>query len=43
MRDFSIAGKITDFKTLAISKMVHLALVKATPNSNIQELNKILK
>ena len=28
MRDLSIAGKITVFKTLAISKIVHLTLVK---------------
>ena len=28
MRDLSIAGKITIFKTLAISKIVHFALVK---------------
>ena len=38
-----IAGKITVFKTLAISKIVHLALVKTITNSIIQELNKIQK
>ena len=43
MRDLSIAGKITVFKTLAISKIVHLALVKTIPNSIIQELGKIKK
>ena len=43
MRDLSIAGKITVFKTLAISKIVHLALVKTIPNLIIQELNKIQK
>ena len=43
MKDFSIAGKITVFKTLAISKIVNLALVKTIPNSIIQELNKIQK
>ena len=32
MRDLSIACKITIFKTLAISKIVHLALVKIIPN-----------
>ena len=37
MRDFTITGKITVFKTLAISKIVHLALVKTIPNSIIQE------
>ena len=35
MRDLSIAGKITVCKTLAISKIVHLALVKTIPNSII--------
>ena len=40
MGDISIAGKITVFKTLAISKIVHLALVKTIPNSIIQELDK---
>ena len=43
MRDLSIAGKITVCKTLAISKIVHLALVKTIPNSIIQELSKIQK
>ena len=43
MRDLLIAGKITVFKTLAISKIVHLALVKISSNSIIQELNKIQK
>ena len=43
MKDFSIAGKITVFKTLAISKVVHLALSKTIPKSIIQELNKIQK
>ena len=43
MRDLSIAGKINVFKTLAISKIVHLALVKIIPNLIIQELNKTQK
>ena len=43
MRDLTIAGKITVFKTLAISKIVHLALVKTISNSIIQELSKIQK
>ena len=43
MRGLSIGGKITVFKTLAISKIVHLALVKTIPNSIIQELGKIKK
>ena len=37
MRDLSIAGRITVFKTLAISKIVHLALVKTIRNSIIHE------
>ena len=43
MRDHSNAGKITVFKALAISKIVHLALVNTIPNSIIQELRKIQK
>ena len=43
MRYLWIAGKITVFKTLAISKIVHLPSVKIIPNSIIQELNKIEK
>ena len=43
MRNLSIAGKITVFKTLAISKIVHLALVKVIRHSVILELDKIKK
>ena len=43
MRNLSIAGKITVFKTLTISKIVHLALVKVIPISTILELDKIKK
>ena len=43
MRNLSIAGKITVFKTLAISKIVHLALVKVISNSVVAELDKIKK
>ena len=43
MRDLSIAGKLTVFKTLVILKTVHLALVKTIPNLIIQELNKTQK
>ena len=44
MRSLSIAGKFTVFKTLAISKIVHLALVKVIQNSVILELeSSILK
>ena len=37
IRNLSITGKITVFKTLAISKIVHLALVNIIPNSIILE------
>ena len=40
MQNLSVADKMTVFKTLAISKTVHLALVKVIP---ILELNKIKK
>ena len=43
MRDLSIVGKIIVFKTLAISKIVHLGLEKTIPNLIILELNKIQK
>ena len=43
MRNISIAGKITVFKTLAISKIVHLTLVKVILISTIFELDKIKK
>ena len=43
MRNLSIADKITVFKTYAISKIVHLALVKVIPNSVILQLYKIEK
>ena len=43
MRDLSITGKITVYKTLEISKIAHPALVKTIPNSIIQELNIIQK
>ena len=43
MRNLSVAGKITVFKTLAISKIVHLALVKVIPNLVILEPDKIKK
>ena len=40
MRKLSIAGNTTVFKTPAISKIVHLALVKVVPNSVILKLIK---
>ena len=41
MRCLSLEGKITIFETLAISKIVHLALVLPVPSSLIKELKKI--
>ena len=43
MRNLSIVGKIIVFKTLAMSKIVHLALVKVIPDPIILELDKIKK
>ena len=43
MRNLTFEGKITIFKTLAISKIIHLASVKVLPNSTITELNRIHK
>ena len=43
MSNLFVAGKITVFKTLAISKMIHLALVNVIPISTILKLNEIRK
>ena len=40
MRQLTIEGKILGFKTLAISKVVHLALVKDLPSSIFAHLEK---
>ena len=40
MRQLTIEGKILIFKTLAISKVVHLALVKDLPSSASAQLEK---
>ena len=39
-RNLSLEGKITVFKSLALSKITHLALVKTIPPSIIDQLNK---
>ena len=39
-RNLSLEGKITVFKSLALSKITHLALVKTMPPSIIDQLNK---
>ena len=43
MQNLSIAGNITVFNTIAISKIVHLASAKVIPNSVILEPDKIKK
>ena len=41
LRDLSIEGRIIVFKSLAISKLTHLALATEIPNSTINLLTKI--
>ena len=43
MRNLTLEGKTTIFKTLAIAKIIHLASVTVLPNSTITQLNKIHK
>ena len=43
MRHLSLEGKITIFKSLAISKIVYLALLTLIPNSFLEELEQIQK
>ena len=43
MRQLAIEGKILILKILAISKVVHLALVKDAPSCTIVQLEKIQK
>ena len=43
MRQLTIEGKILIFKTLAISKIVHLTLMRDVPSSPIAQLEKIQK
>ena len=42
-RNLSLEGKIAVSKSLALSKITHLALVKTIPPSIIDQLNKIQK
>ena len=37
MRKLTLEGKITIFKSLAISKIVHLAIITKVPNTVIEE------
>ena len=43
MRGLTTEGKIVMFKSLAISKIVHLTLIKALPIFTIEQLNIIKK
>ena len=43
IRNLIVQGKITIFKTLAISKVIHLVLVRNVPQAIIDQLNKIQK
>ena len=43
MRNLSLSGKITIFKSLAISKIVYLAFLTLLPNNIIEELKEIQK
>ena len=43
MRNLTLEGKITIFKTLAISKIIHLSLVTNFPTQIINEINKYKK
>ena len=43
MRKLTLEGKITVFKSLVISKIVHLAIITKVPNTVIQELKQIQK
>ena len=43
MRQLTVEGRIVIFKTLAISKIVYLALLTNTPNIITDELKKIEK
>ena len=43
MQNLTLEGKVTVFKALAISKIVHLALITNIPTATMKELNKIQK
>ena len=42
-RNLTTQGKMTVFKSLAISKIIHLALVTNVPSAIVDQLNKIQK
>ena len=41
IRNLTVQGKITIFKTLAVSKVIHLTLVTNVPQVIIDQLDKI--
>ena len=43
MRNLTIEGKTLVFKSLAISKIVHLSLITTVPHAIIHQLNNIEK
>ena len=43
MRKLTLEGKITIFKSLPMSKIVHLAIITKVPNTVIEELKQIQK
>ena len=43
MRNLTLEGKVTVFKALTISKIVHLALITNMQTITMRELNKIQK
>ena len=43
MRNLTIEGKILVFKSLAISKIVHISLITTVPLARINQLNNIQK
>ena len=43
MRNLTLEGKVTVSKALAISKIVHLALITNIPTSTMKVLNKTQK
>ena len=43
MRNLTIEGKVLVFKSLAISKIIHLSLITTVPHTIINQLNNIQK
>ena len=43
LRNLTLEGIITVFKTLALSKIIHLSLDKTIPNATFDQLSKMQK